>query len=514
MTLVLPPPVRWDREADVVVVGCGYAGAIAAIAAHDAGAGVMLFEKGDTPGGISICSAGGVRVARSQSDALAYLERTNGGRAPSELLEALAEGMVALPQRLGALADAVGLSTDYRASAGNYPFPGGDTFGFVTVSPIEGFNEKQHYRHVRGAAEGVRLFHMLALNLQRRAIVPQLRTPVTRLFAQDGRIVGVLVETPGGAQAVFARGGVVLASGGFEGAPDLQARHWPAQPVLTAAYRGNTGDGIRLAQAAGADLWHMYHWHGSYGFRHPDPAYPFGIRTKRLPDWLPGAGPPSGVQMPWILLDKRGRRFMNEYEPYLQDTGARPMERYDPDHQDFAALPAWLLLDSAGLARWPLGRPTSHEPGIAYDWSPDNSAEIANGILTLLPDIDALAKATGISVARLSDTIGRWNAACAQGRDEDWGRPATSMVPLGAGPFVLAKAWPIVSNTQGGPVHDARQRVLGPDGDPVTGLYAAGELGSLFGHLYLSGGNIAECFVGGQIAGENAARAAAGRSAE
>ena len=63
----------------------------------------------------------------------------------------------------------------------------------------------------------------------------------------------------------------------------------------------------------------------------------------------------------------------------------------------------------------------------------------------------------------------------------------------------------MVSNTQGGPVHDAEQRILDPFGAPIPGPYAAGELGSVFGHLYMSGGNLAECFIGGEIAGSNAA---------
>ena len=82
------------------------------------------------------------------------------------------------------------------------------------------------------------------------------------------------------------------------------------------------------------------------------------------------------------------------------------------------------------------------------------------------------------------------------------------MVPIRRAPFTYAPVWPIVSNTQGGPVHDARQRVLDPAGAPIAGLYAAGECGSVFGHLYMSGGNIAECFVGGRIAGRAAAREA------
>ena len=68
----------------------------------------------------------------------------------------------------------------------------------------------------------------------------------------------------------------------------MQRQFWQEKPVLNAAYMGNTGDGIRMAQDVGAALWHMWHYHGVYGFKHPDPGYPFGIRPKRLPDWIPG----------------------------------------------------------------------------------------------------------------------------------------------------------------------------------------------------------------------------------
>jgi succinate dehydrogenase/fumarate reductase flavoprotein subunit len=261
-----------------------------------------------------------------------------------------------------------------------------------------------------------------------------------------------------------------------------------------------------MAQTLGADLWHMWHYHGSYGFRHPDPAYPFGIRTKRLPDWQPGTALRGDVSMPWILLDRRGRRFMNEYDPYVQDTGARPFVRYDPAVQDYAAMPAWLIADSVGAAMYPFGRPTSHARGVAYDWSPDNTKEIALGILQCARDLGELARATGADETALAASIARWNQACTDGRDDDWSRPPTSMMPLAKPPFVFAPVWPVVSNTQGGPVHDAAQRILRPDGTPIGRLYAAGEMGSVFGHLYMSGGNIAECFVGGRIAGIGAAR--------
>ena len=74
-------------DVDVLVIGCGFAGATAAIAAHDAGARVLIVEKMPDPGGISICSAGGIRVANDPDAALSYLERTNGDTAPLATLQ-------------------------------------------------------------------------------------------------------------------------------------------------------------------------------------------------------------------------------------------------------------------------------------------------------------------------------------------------------------------------------------------------------------------------------------------
>ena len=197
---------------------------------------------------------------------------------------------------------------------------------------------------------------------------------------------------------------------------------------------------------------------------------------------------------------------MSEYDPYVQDTGARPFARYDPQQQDYAAMPAWLVADTDGASIYPFGRPTSHERGARYDWSPDNSKELELGILKRASDIGELARATGITGAAVAASLTRWNAACAIAHDGDWGRPPTSMTPVVRPPFVYAPVWPIVSNTQGGPVHNAAQRIVKPDGTAIPRLYAAGEMGSLFGHLYMSGGNIAECFVGGRLAGIGAAR--------
>jgi succinate dehydrogenase/fumarate reductase flavoprotein subunit len=447
-----------------------------------------------------------VRVASDAAQALSYLVRSNGDTAPAAVLETLAQGMTALPAYVRDLAKAAGASVMLRPGPANYPFPGYDTFGFVEIEGLADFDAKRTYPHVEGAPGGAKLFHVIERNLAARKIAARVKTRAEQLVrAEDGGVAGLVVSHNGSPQAIRARKGVVLACGGFEGDAELQRQFWPEGPVLSAAYRANTGDGIRMAQMLGADLWHMWHYHGSYGFKHPDVEYPFGIRTKRLPDWIPGKGAREDIRMPWILLDRRGRRFMNEYDPYLQDTGARPFVRYDPLVQDYAARPAWLVADSAGAALWPFGRPTWHEPGVGFEWGRDNERALQLGILRKAWSVEELAAATGLPAAEVAQSLARWNELVAQGADHDQGRPPSSMVEVKSPPYVYAPVWPIVSNTQGGPVHDARQRVLRPDGSAIPRLYAAGELGSVFGHLYMSGGNIAECFVGGLIAGREAA---------
>ena len=189
----------------------------------------------------------------------------------------------------------------------------------------------------------------------------RLDTAVTEIVRRNGAVVGVVAD----GRFIAARRAVILACGGFEGAPELQRQFWSIKPVLSAAVRSNTGDGLRMAQLLGADLWHLWHFHGSYGFRHPDPAYPFGIRLKRLPDWIPGRGLRDDVRMSWILLDRAGRRFTNEYDPYMQDTGHRSVEPFDPVTQTYPRIPALLLVDAKGRALYPLSAPTWHDGDVA-----------------------------------------------------------------------------------------------------------------------------------------------------
>lgn len=517
-------PHDFRETFDVVVVGFGHAGAIAAITAAENGASVLLIEKSEVPGGLSICSYGAVRSARDRAGAFAYLKATNGGRTPDDVVLALADGMCGLEAYVRELAKVNGatvvtsieeneqrkLQNDpyQRRISGNYPLPGTEAFYHTSITAVPDFEVRKHYPWANGAPNGPKLFKVVHDNVIKRGIETRLGTPALKLVTDPAtrEVRGVLARVRGEQRAIGARRAVILACGGFEGNAEMKAQFLEGHPVLNAAARTNAGDGIRMAQELGAALWHMWHIHGAYGFKHTDPAYPYAMRAKRFPDWFPGEQDNVKLKMPWILLDQAGRRFMSEYQPYTQDTAVRPMQHFDPVTQRFPRNPAFLICDEEGRKLFPLGKATSNDPGIRYEWSEDNLKEVELGILKRANSLEGLAKELGLPPRAVVGSVAHWNEMCAQGADGDFNRPPGSMMPITVTPFYGAPVWPTLSNTQGGPVHDALSRVIGVNGKPIARLYAAGELGSAFGHLYLSGGNIAECFVTGRIAGRHAAK--------
>jgi succinate dehydrogenase/fumarate reductase flavoprotein subunit len=505
------PSTGFDESTDVIVVGYGFAGGAAAIAAADTGCSVLLVEKMAVPGGISICSGGGLRVANDAAKALAYLRATNDGTIEGPLLERFATEMTEIRGRFEKLAQTSNARLKLVERPANYPLPGWDTFNFLEVDQVPGFDPRAEFPHARSLRAGINAFKVVSDNVRaRRSIEVRYEAPVMRLQCDSaGRVCGVTASIAGRVRSIGARCGVILACGGFEADAAMQRQYWQMHPVLPAATRGNTGDGIRMAQAVGADLRHMWHFHGSYGFRHPDPAYVFGIRTKKLPDWTPGVLATS-VQLSWILVDRDGRRFMNEYEPYTHDTGQRGFDRFDPVTLRQPYVPAIMLFDETRRRAYPVARSFINDPEIpCYDWSEDNLKEVEIGILKRADTIDDVAKAIGADATVLHATIDEWNAACGTEAPDAFGRPPATRAPVIDPPFYFGDVWPVVSNTQGALAHDVEQRVLDPYGVPIDGLYVAGELGSIWGYLYLSGGNLVECFISGRVAAEHAAARAA-----
>lgn len=516
---------QWNRVVDIVVVGFGAAGGVAAIEARDAGADVVILEKMPDPGGLSAISAGGIRVCFDIEECYRYLLATSGGRTPDDIMRALAEGMAIIPDYLRRLARISGAEVTVTPSLGNYPLPGYESLAYCQVARVPALDGAKEYRAIVGIKDGTKLFKVLEDNVIAREIPVLYETTARRLLRNSaGEIEGLVVSNAEGrSERIRARKAVILACGGYENDEEMKQQYFQAKPVLTGSFVGNTGDGIRMAQEAGAALWHMWHYHGPYGMRHTDPGYPFGLYMKAVPMWTPGrtdqvsdlgitdlkgqkVSQKSLARMAWILVDQQGRRFMDEYPPYPGDTGVRPFDAFDFKKQGFSRIPAFAVFDEGGRKMYPIGRSVTNDRHARYQWSEDNSKEIELGILKQSNTRQELATAMGVSFEELSRTLDNWNDACAAGHDGDFGRLPDTMVPIRTPPFYFANIYPIVINTQGGPVHNVHQQVLNPFGEAVPRLYAAGELGSKFGHLYVGGGNLAECFVGGWTAGRHASR--------
>ncbi|MBT4700715.1 MAG: FAD-binding protein, partial [Rhodospirillaceae bacterium] len=189
-----------------------------------------------------------------------------------------------------------------------------------------------------------------------------------------------------------------------------------------------------------------------------------------------------------------------------QDTGHRDMDIFDTSSQTFKRIPSFVIVDEEGRKMYPLGQAVFNDRNTPeYVWSDDNLQEIDNGILSKADTMAELSDIVGVKESVLQATLDRWNGFCDAGEDGDYDRPPGTMVPINKPPYYVGQVWPVVSNTQGGPRHDSKQSIVNPYGEPIPRLYEAGELGSIWGYLYLVGGNLAECFISGRIAGREAA---------
>jgi predicted oxidoreductase len=182
------------------------------------------------------------------------------------------------------------------------------------------------------------------------------------------------------------------------------------------------------------------------------------------------------------------------------------MAIFDPQSMTYPRIPSYMIMDEPGRGAYPIVSPTFNDRRFKFVWSEKTLRELESRILRQCNSLSELAATMNVREEVLAATLSVWNAACKAGEDAMHGRPPPSMLKIATPPYYCSEVWPVCSNTHGGPVHDAEQRVLNAFGEPIPRLFAAGELGGVFGHLYMSGGNLAECFVGGWTAGRNAAR--------
>jgi 3-oxosteroid 1-dehydrogenase len=546
-------------EFDIVVAGSGAAGMTAALTAAHAGATVVVLEKTGSFGGSTARSGGGIwapgnavlrgaGVADTPEQASAYLAHVAGEGVPEELRQALLDHCAAMldlivaktplrfawvpgyadyyPQAPGGLAtgrsiepvplDAAVLAGELaRLNPPSLPVPAGIAitqadYRWLSLGP-------RHPRallasaRIAGRLAGARLLgrgkltlgQALAAGLRAGLLASDvpvwLNSPLTGLVVTDGRVTGVRAERDGKPVLIRARRGVLIATGGFERNEPMRREH-QRQPIgtdWTSGAAGNTGDGILAGQELGAatglmdDAW--------WGPSVPLPGGPYFCLAERS---LPGC----------IVVNGAGRRFINESAPYVDAVHAM----YEGNTAENPHIPAWLIFDQRYRNRYVfLGLPPRRP--LPRRW-------YAAGTVFRAPDVAGLGAAAGLDGDALAQTVARFNEFARKGRDEDFRRgdsaydryygdprcrPNPNLAPLAAPPFYAVKIVPGDLGTKGGLRTDGRARVLGTDGAPIPGLYAAGNASALvMGHSYAgAGATIGPAMTFGYIAALDLTRA-------
>ena len=479
-------PRKWDKETDVVILGTGFAGLSAAITAHDAGAKVLILEKMPQKyeGGNSRVSGNMWWTPTNLPEALQYIEALSIGLTDKESIQALAEEMMKLNDWLGTLGVQAARLGMFQPE--HPELPGS---GCVRTWSNNGAGEGKLWIPVREQAE-------------KRGIEILYDTPAKDLVMSQAtrEILGVKATSKGKDLFIKARKGVILACGGFEFDFEMQKQFLPGWPTYGRGTPGNTGDGIRMAQKAGAALWHM---NNSLA----------GIGCMIVPEYSPVMIPASIPGNGYIFVDKTGKRFMSELRENRHGFGHKENLLYfDGVLGDFTRIPCYGIFDETTRTRGSIVSGASWKFGWFgwfgdYQASRDNSKEIEKGWIVKGETPADLANKLGIKPAELEATIAKYNEHCKNKLDSEFARPRQSLVPLEKPPFYCVKLYPATFNTQGGPRRNAKCQVIDPDSQPIARLYSAGELGSFWGWMYNGGGNNAEALCTGQIAGRNAAAA-------
>ena len=518
----------FDHTADVVVVGSGGAGYAAAIAAASKGADVLLLEWAESVGGTT--AAGGATAWVPNNPSMKQLHDVDDPR--DEALRYMCR--LAFPQHYDPTSETLGLTPDSFGLIATFYDRGSemleffDGIGALSLESELGFpdyhadlpeNVAPRGRHMHPPAGAGGLIDQLAEAGERLGVRVLLGHRVKHVLrGTDGEVIGV--EARVGTRTVLVRSqrGVVFGTGGFLYDADLVRAHLPGKIFGGCSVPTTAGDFIHIGQELGTPLGNM---HNSWW---KQVLVEQAVRSTHSV----GSFLPFGDSM--LQVNKYGERVVNEKSPYNERTQVH--FHWHPSRREYPNLLMFMIWDDAVASNelvWPF-RPPVPMPGDSSAWviSGDTLEELAANVDARLEPLEPHTGGARLDpefATTLSDTIGRFNELASTGDDVDFRRgrtpieidwngpgrpdsPNPTMAPLRSeGPYHCVILGAGVLDTNGGPTINQSAQVLGADGNPIPGLYGAGNcVASINGQAYWGpGATIGPALTYGYIAGCNAA---------
>lgn len=535
----------FDFQADVLVVGSGGAAFAAAVTAAAEGASVIMFERNDHIGGTTGGSGGTAWIPNNaalraqgkedpREDAIRYLCRMaypqhyypdhptlglpevqyrllenfydNGYRAVDYLagagaLEVIADNVAPDPEKPIELpSGSIVLSfPDYGAALPEDKVPNG--------------------RHISPAPGTPAMIEQLEQGARKNGVEIHLEHQASALLRNDeGEVVGLELRYRHNLRLAHARKAVIFASGGYAHNREMVERYLPGKVFGSCATLGAQGDFVNIGIEVGAQLGNMRNaW------------------WKQVPVEASLDTPsPPGIWSPWgdsmIQVNKYGRRVVNEKMAYHDRAQIHTV--YDPSRREYPNLVLFMIYDDAvassesmeGMRR-PVPMP-GDDPGfvIRGDGWGDLVAKV-DGRLEELGDVVSGVRLDPSFAENLAATVERFNGFAETGKDLDFGRgdapidrawngpnrkgsPNPTIAPFrDEGPYYCIIVGAALLDTNGGPVVDTKARVLDVHGNPIPGLYGAGNcIASPAGQGYFGpGATIGLGITYGHLAGLGAA---------
>jgi succinate dehydrogenase/fumarate reductase flavoprotein subunit len=461
----------WDREADVVIVGLGAAGACAALEAVAAGAEVLVLERASGGGGTSALSTGQIYLGGgtpiqhacgfedSPEEMFKYLMASCGPGPDEAKIRLYCDGSVAHFHWL--VAQGVPFKPTFYGD-GSYT-PTDDCLSFSGSELAHPYRDlarpapRGHTVQHPSIEAGAVLMQRLLGAVERSTAEIQPDALVQTLVVGDGRVLGVVARIDGQEQVIRARRGVILAAGGFINNRAMVERYAPLlrKCRFRAACDGDDGRGIRMGMGAGGAAIRM------------------DVGCVVLPFTVPK------ILMKGILVNRRGMRFINE-DVYQTVVGEAALLREGGE--------VFLITDNETFAR---------------PFAPTEIAAVEESIADL-------ERALGMPSGSLQHTVAVHNEHAARGEDPLFHKAAEYLAPLVHPPFAAldytTRNALYTVFTLGGLHTRPTGEVLTPDGDVVPGLWAAGRTTSgLAAQGYSSGLSLADATFFGRLAGRSAA---------